>query len=97
MEIRIQAQAGSEGRLFGSIGTADIARACSELGVEVERSEVRMPNGPIRMAGEHEVDFHLHAGIDVTLTVIVDSGDLGQVAEAYEPEDDETDEPDELD
>ncbi len=97
LEIRIEAQAGSEGRLFGSIGTADIARACSELGVEIERSEVRMPNGPIRTAGEHEVDFHLHADVDVTLQVLVDSGDLGQVAEAFDAEDEDGDALDELD
>src|SRR5690606_13068800 len=45
--LRIKAQSGPEGKLFGSIGTMDIAEACSSLGVEVERSEVRLPEGPI--------------------------------------------------
>lgn len=75
LELVIPAQAGSEGRLFGSIGTADIARACSEQGVEIERSEVRLLEGPLRVAGEHEVDFHLHADVNVTLKILVDAGE----------------------
>ncbi|HEY8518507.1 MAG TPA: 50S ribosomal protein L9 [Gammaproteobacteria bacterium] len=70
--LRIKAQAGSEGKLFGSIGTIDIAEACAALGVEVERSEVRLPNGPLRVVGEHEVEIHLHSEVDVTVTVIVE-------------------------
>src|SRR5690606_20414510 len=46
--VRIKALAGSEGKLFGSIGTVDIATACTQMGVEIERSEVRLPNGPLR-------------------------------------------------
>ncbi|HEU4618843.1 MAG TPA: 50S ribosomal protein L9, partial [Gammaproteobacteria bacterium] len=46
--IKIRAQAGPEGKLFGSIGTLDIAEACTALGTELERSEVRLPEGPIR-------------------------------------------------
>ena len=70
--IRIKAQAGTEGKLFGSIGTVDIAEAIEKAGVEVERSEVRMPEGPLRVVGEHEVELHLHTDVNVTLKVIVE-------------------------
>lgn len=71
--VRIAAQTGSEGKLFGSIGTVDIAEALQKLGVEVERSEVRLPDGPLRVAGEHQVELHLAAEVNVPLTVIVES------------------------
>jgi large subunit ribosomal protein L9 len=70
--IRIKAQVGAEGKLFGSIGTVDIAEAFEKLGVEVERSEVRMPEGPLRVVGEHEVELHLHTDVNVTLKVVVE-------------------------
>ena len=70
--VRIKALAGSEGKLFGSIGTVDIATACTQMGVEIERSEVRLPNGPLRTVGEHEVELHLHSDLDVPLTVVVE-------------------------
>ena len=73
--VRIKAQAGPEGKLFGSIGTHDIAEACTELGVEVERSEVRLPEGPLRVVGDHEVEIHLHADVSVWITVAVESPD----------------------
>jgi len=73
--VRIKAQAGPEGKLFGSIGTVDIAEAVSTLGVEVERSEVRLPEGPIRVVGDHEVELHLHSDVNVTITVAVESAD----------------------
>ena|SRR5215471_5889063 len=70
--LRIKAQAGSEGKLFGSIGTVDIAEECSKLGVPVERSEVRMHEGPLRVVGEHKVELHLHTDVNVELTVVVE-------------------------
>jgi large subunit ribosomal protein L9 len=70
--LRISAQAGAEGKLFGSIGTIDIAEACTKLGVDVERSEVRMHEGPLRVVGEHKVELHLHTDVNVELTVIVE-------------------------
>jgi large subunit ribosomal protein L9 len=70
-KLTITAKAGTEGKLFGSIGTADIAEALSKTGFKVERSEVRMPNGPLRMVGEHSVGLHLHADIDVPLAVLI--------------------------
>jgi len=71
--LRIKAQAGSEGKLFGSIGTVDIAEECTKLGVPVERSEVRMHEGPLRVVGEHKVELHLHTDVNVELTVVVES------------------------
>ena len=70
-KLTIQAKAGTEGKLFGSIGTADIAEACQKAGFNVERSEVRMPNGPLRTVGEHVVNLHLHADVDVQLPVTI--------------------------
>ena len=70
-KLTIQAKAGTEGKLFGSIGTADIAEACQKAGFKVERSEVRMPNGPLRTVGDHVVHLHLHADVDVQLPVTI--------------------------
>ncbi len=70
-KLTITAKAGGEGKLFGSIGTADIAEACSKAGHQVERAEVRLPGGPIRMVGEHVVTLHLHSDVDVELPVTV--------------------------
>lgn len=70
-KLTIQAKAGTEGKLFGSIGTADIAEACQKAGFKIERSEVRMPNGPLRTVGEHVVNLHLHADVDVHLPVTI--------------------------
>jgi len=67
--LTITAKAGTEGKLFGSIGTSDIAEACTRAGHPVSRSEVRLPAGPLRTIGEHMVDLHLHADIDVQLPV----------------------------
>jgi large subunit ribosomal protein L9 len=69
--LTITAKAGGEGKLFGSIGTSDIAEALSADGIEVERSEVRLPGGPIRLVGEHHVKVHLHTDVEVDLTVTV--------------------------
>jgi large subunit ribosomal protein L9 len=70
-KLTIQAKAGTEGKLFGSIGTSDIAEASTRAGFRIERSEVRLPTGPLRMLGEHVVNLHLHADIDVPLHVSI--------------------------
>jgi large subunit ribosomal protein L9 len=70
-KLTIRAKAGTEGKLFGSIGTSDIAEASTREGFKVERSEVRLPTGPLRMLGEHTVNLHLHADIDVPLHVTI--------------------------
>lgn len=69
--ITINAKAGQEGKLFGSVGTVDIAEALTASGQKVERREVRMPQGPIRVAGEHKVEIHLHTDVNVEITVVV--------------------------
>ncbi|HXY96049.1 MAG TPA: 50S ribosomal protein L9 [Steroidobacteraceae bacterium] len=70
-KLTISAKAGTEGKLFGSIGTADIAEACTKQGFKIERSEVRLPSGPLRTLGEHLVNLHLHADVDVPLAVSI--------------------------
>jgi len=65
--VTIAANAGDEGKLFGSIGTRDIADAITAAGVEVEKSEVRLPNGAIRETGEFDIDVQLHS--DVTQAI----------------------------
>jgi large subunit ribosomal protein L9 len=71
LQLNLSAKAGTEGKLFGSIGTIDIAEACTRAGVVVDRSEVRLPDGPIRVLGEHHVELHLHTDVNVPLTVTV--------------------------
>lgn len=71
VSVTIASKAGTEGKLFGSVGTVDIAEAFTAAGMEVERKEVRMPEGPIRMAGEHEVELHLHSDVNVIVKVNV--------------------------
>lgn len=67
--IDITARVGSEGKLFGSIGVADISDAIASLGVTVEKSEIRMPEGALRVVGEHEVDIHLYTDVDTMVKV----------------------------
>lgn len=69
--LSITAKAGSEGKLFGSIGTSDVAEACAKAGHAIERSEVRLPNGPIRTVGEHAISLHLHSDFDVPVILTV--------------------------
>ena len=70
-EITIASKAGDEGKLFGSIGTRDIADAITEAGVEVAKAEVRLPLGTIRETGEFDIAIHLHTDVDTTVKVIV--------------------------
>jgi large subunit ribosomal protein L9 len=70
-KLTITAKAGGEGKLFGSVGTSDIADGVKKAGHEIERSEVRLPNGPIRVAGEHIVHLHLHTDVTVDLPVVI--------------------------
>ena len=69
--LRVTAKAGPEGKLFGSLGTVDIAESATKSGVPLLRSEIRLPGGPIRTVGTHEVDVHLHADLTVSLKVEV--------------------------
>ena len=70
-KLELKAKAGTEGKLFGSIGTSDIAEAAVKAGHQIARSEVCMPNGPIRTTGEHQVQLHLHTDVDVALAVTI--------------------------
>ena len=69
--IVITAKVGSEGKLFGSIGTADIADAITAAGSAVEKREVRLPEGSLRDTGEHPIDIHLSTGVDVSVVVSI--------------------------
>jgi large subunit ribosomal protein L9 len=71
LKLTLTAKAGGEGKLFGSVGTTDIAEAVRKAGHEIERSEVRLPQGPIRQAGEHVVQLHLHTDLTVELPVVI--------------------------
>jgi large subunit ribosomal protein L9 len=66
-KLTISAKAGSEGKLFGSVGTSDIAETATRAGQPLSRSEVRLPSGPIRTAGEHVVQVQLHTDLVVDL------------------------------
>jgi large subunit ribosomal protein L9 len=74
-KLQITAKAGTEGKLFGSIGTADIAEACTKAGHKLARAEVRLPTGALRTVGEHVVALHLHTDIDVQLPVVITAED----------------------
>ncbi|HGJ5874461.1 MULTISPECIES: 50S ribosomal protein L9 [Arsenophonus] len=67
--VTIASKAGDEGKLFGSIGTRDIAQAVTAAGAEVAKSEVRLPNGVLRTVGEHEVHFQVHSDVFAKLNV----------------------------
>lgn len=70
-KLSIVSKAGTEGKLFGSVGTADISEAATAAGHAVARNEVRLPSGPLRTVGEHVVQLHLHTDVDVALTVVI--------------------------
>ena len=74
-KLQISAKAGTEGKLFGSIGTADIAEACTNAGHKLARAEVRLPTGPLRTVGDHTITLHLHTDIDVQLPVVISAED----------------------
>jgi len=71
ISVTVTKKAGAEGKLFGSVGTVDISAAISAAGEEVVKHEVVLPDGPLRMIGEYEVDLDLHADVNVKVKVIV--------------------------
>ncbi len=75
--IQLTRRAGVDGRLFGSVTTYDITEALSELGHEVERSAIRMPQGPLKSVGDHDIAVALHSDVVVHIKVSV----LGEAAE----------------
>lgn len=70
-EVVISSQAGDEGKLFGSVAVVDIANAITTAGIEIEKREVSMPEGPIRQVGEYEIEIHLHSDVVSTVKVNV--------------------------
>ena len=69
--ISITANAGEEGKLFGSVGTRDIAEAVTAAGCEVDKSEVRLPEGALRELGEYEIAIQLHGDVTAMVAVAV--------------------------
>ncbi len=72
-QVVIKTNAGDEGKLFGSVGVADVAAAITEAGEEVVKREVSMPDGPIHMVGEYELEIHLHSDVVQSITVVVEA------------------------
>lgn len=70
-EVIILAKASDEGKLYGSIGTSEIAKAFKQKNIEVRRQDIRLPTGPLRELGEFEVDIQLHADVVCTVKVLV--------------------------
>lgn len=71
LAVTIAQKAGDEGRLYGSVGAKDIADAVTKGGVNVDKSEVRLPGGPIRQVGDYEIKLHVHADVDAVLALKV--------------------------
>lgn len=71
LSVTIAARAADEGKLYGSLGTKDIAEAITQAGFKVEKSEIRLPTGPLRDIGEHNVSVQLHSDVTTTVKVIV--------------------------
>ena len=70
-ELVISANAGSEDKLFGSVGPIDIVEALEQIQIAAERSEIRMPDGPIQELGEFQIGVHLHSEVNAEITVRV--------------------------
>lgn len=72
--VTLSVQASEEGKLFGSIGPRDIAKAVHDAGKQLEKSEVEMPEGPIRVVGEFPITVHLHGEVSAKIKVVVNAG-----------------------
>ena len=72
LTVTVHCKAGEEGKLFGSVGTQDVADAVVAAGHQVQRTEVRLSADSIRQTGEYQVAIHLHADLDAAITVIVE-------------------------
>ena len=71
LTVQISQKAGVDGRLFGSVTNADIAEALGKVGFAVEKMQVRLPEGPLKMVGDHPVQVSLHTDVLVDVTVSV--------------------------
>ena len=74
--VAVKVETNPDGKLFGSVGATEIARAVSEAGAALERQELRLPDGPLRELGEHEVTVHLHPEVETAVRVTVESGSV---------------------
>ena len=92
LDLAITRRAGGEGRLFGSVGVIDIAEAAVEAGIEVQRNEVRMPDGPIRQTGRYQVSVRVHPDIEANVRVSVLP--MGGSLEDFEDDADDADDSD---
>ena len=72
-EVVIVRKAGDEGRMFGSVTNGDVAEALNAAGAQVEKREVRMPEGAIRELGEYDIELYLHADVNATVKIIVEA------------------------
>ena len=70
-QVQIAATAGEEGKLFGSVGTRDIAEALTAAGCDTDKSEVRLPDGAIRELGEYDIMIQLHAEVATTANIAI--------------------------
>lgn len=70
-QVQIAATAGEEGKLFGSVGTRDIAEALTAAGCDTDKAEVRLPDGAIRELGEYEIMIQLHAEVATTASIAI--------------------------
>lgn len=71
VHVTIMARAADEGKLYGSIGTSEIAKAFQDKGVSLERQDIRLPNGPLRELGDFEVTCQLHAEVTAVAKVSI--------------------------
>ena len=86
-DVNIMANAGIEGKLFGSVGAQDITDALNSAGAEIERNEVRLPEGALRHTGEYSIDIQLHTDVVVAVNVnITSEAQLAALAEAEQAE-----------
>ena len=69
--VTVAAKAADEGRLYGSLGTRELAEAITKAGVKAEKSEILLPNGALRQIGEHEIHLQLHSDVDATIKINV--------------------------
>jgi large subunit ribosomal protein L9 len=71
LTVQITGRVGEEGKLFGSVGTADISEAVAKLGFELDRSEIHLPHGPLKSIGDFDIPVSLHAEVNIHLIVSV--------------------------
>ena len=71
LEVTLHRKIVSEDRLFGSVGVNEIVAAIAEAGLEVTKREIRLPDGPFRTVGEHEVELHLHADVNARIKLVI--------------------------